>query len=125
MCCNVRMGADLQPRPFFTDDGRGEPILLLHAFPLDGRMWEAQRGELSRGGGPESAPTSSRFRIVVPDLAGFGRSADVPTRATLDAHAGDVALLLDTLAIERATIVGSSMGGYIALAFARRYPDRL
>jgi pimeloyl-ACP methyl ester carboxylesterase len=119
------MGAVLEPRPFFTDDGQGEPVVLLHAFPLDGRMWEAQRADLARGGAPQAAPTSSRFRVIVHDLAGFGRSADVTARATLDAHAGDIALLLDTLAIERATLVGLSMGGYIALAFARQYPERL
>ena len=99
---------------FHTDDGQGEPIVLLHAFPLDGRMWETQRSELV-----------GRFRVIVPDFAGFGRSASAETREGLDAHADDVAHLLDALGIERATVVGLSMGGYIALAFARRHPGRL
>src|SRR5258708_1916754 len=99
---------------FHTDDGQGEPIVLVHAFPLDGRMWETQRSELV-----------GIFRVIVPDLAGFGRSASAGARASLDAHADDVAHLFDILGIERATVVGLSMGGYIALAFARRHPKRL
>jgi pimeloyl-ACP methyl ester carboxylesterase len=77
-------------------------------------MWESQRSELV-----------GRFRVIVPDFAGFGRSGDAGTRASLDAHADDVASLLDVLGIERATLVGLSMGGYVALAFARRHPRRL
>jgi pimeloyl-ACP methyl ester carboxylesterase len=98
----------------YTDDGHGEPVVFLHAFPLDGRMWQRQREDLARA-----------YRVLVPDLAGFGRSADVPLRTSLDAHADDIALLLDRVGAERATVVGLSMGGYIALAFARRHPARL
>jgi pimeloyl-ACP methyl ester carboxylesterase len=98
----------------YSDDGRGEPVVFLHAFPLDGRMWQKQRSHLARA-----------HRVVVPDLAGFGGSKDVPPPASLDAHADDVAALLDQLGIERATFVGMSMGGYIALAFAARHPTRI
>ncbi len=98
----------------YVDEGHGPPVVLLHAFPLDGRMWDEQRKTLAK-----------THRVVVPDLAGFGRSRDSAPRASLDAHADDVAALLSTLGIARATVVGLSMGGYIALAFARRHPERL
>lgn len=101
-------------RMFFVDSGgNGDPIVLLHAFPLDGRMWDAQARELSR-----------QTRVIVPDLPGFGRSAATPA-SSLDQMADEVARLLDTLGIERATIAGLSMGGYTAFAFARRHKSRL
>ena len=108
------MRTDSEAHLYYTDDGAGEPVLFLHAFPLDGRMWDVQKRELAR-----------RARVVVPDFAGFGRSMGLTARNSLDEHADDVAGLLDALAIERATLVGLSMGGYIALAFARRHPKRL
>ena len=97
-----------------SDTGSGSAIVLLHAFPLDGRMWDEQRAALSR-----------HARVIIPDLRGFGRSArglDVPS---LDDHADDVAALLDRLDVERATVVGLSMGGYVALSFASRHRRRL
>jgi pimeloyl-ACP methyl ester carboxylesterase len=99
---------------FHTDDGQGEPLVLLHAFPLDGRMWLEERKALA----PEC-------RVIIPDLAGFGRSAALSPRPSLDDHADDVAALLEVLGIERATVVGLSMGGYVALAFARRHTNLL
>src|SRR6266542_2131492 len=103
-----------RPALVITEEGTGEPIVLLHAFPLDAGMWAEQRRELSRSA-----------RVIVPDLRGFGRSAALPLAVTIDDHADDVCDLLDRLAIKRATLVGLSMGGYVALAFARRHPKRL
>jgi 3-oxoadipate enol-lactonase len=99
---------------YFADEGRGDPIVLLHAFPLDGAMWDAERAELSQ----------SR-RVIVPDLRGFGRSGHLTLASSLDDHADDVAHLLDDLGIERATVAGLSMGGYVSFALARRHPQRL
>lgn len=99
---------------FFVDSGgNGEPVVLLHAFPLDGRMWEEQARELAR-----------QKRVIVPDLPGFGQSAEAPA-SSLDQMADEVARLLDGLGIERVTLAGLSMGGYAALAFARRHKARL
>jgi pimeloyl-ACP methyl ester carboxylesterase len=98
----------------FDDIGKGEPLVLLHAFPLDRRMWLAQKDELA-----------ASARIIAPDLRGFGRSAELAPAQSLEEHADDVAALLDTLRIERATIVGLSMGGYVALALARRHAHRI
>jgi pimeloyl-ACP methyl ester carboxylesterase len=100
--------------PTFLDEGQGDPIVFLHAFPLDGAMWTAERAELAK----------SR-RVIVPDLRGFGRSGTLTAPGSLDEHAADVLRILDQLGIERATVAGLSMGGYIALALARRDPQRL
>ncbi|HMI82670.1 MAG TPA: alpha/beta fold hydrolase [Polyangiaceae bacterium] len=104
----------LRTGPKFADEGRGDPIVFLHAFPLDATMWDAERAELSRD-----------RRVIVPDLRGFGASATLSAPSVLDEHADDIARLLTGLGIERATVAGLSMGGYIALALARRHPQRL
>src|SRR5258708_13044971 len=98
----------------FDDTGRGEPLVLLHAFPLDGRMWLAQKDELA-----------GSVRVIVPDLRGFGRSAELAAAHSIDEYADDVAALLDTLGIDRATIAALSMGGYIPLALAPPHPPPL
>jgi 3-oxoadipate enol-lactonase len=94
--------------------GGGKPLVLIHAFPLDGQMWTDTAQALS-----------SRCRVIVPDMRGFGESdlgAGDPSIADM---ADDVATLLDSLGIKRAAVGGLSMGGYVALAFAARYPARL
>ncbi|GIV95678.1 MAG: alpha/beta hydrolase [Herpetosiphonaceae bacterium] len=98
----------------YHDEGEGLPILLIHAFPLSGAMWDAQREEL-RGD----------YRILTPDLRGFGQSEAPEGSYTMDQQADDMRALLDQAGIDKAVLCGLSMGGYIALAFARRYPDRL
>jgi pimeloyl-ACP methyl ester carboxylesterase len=65
------------------------------------------------------------FDIIVPDVRGFGMSTTVEEPYLMDDLAGDLAGLLDRLGIESASLAGHSMGGYIALAFARLYPQRL
>jgi 3-oxoadipate enol-lactonase len=101
------------------DRGSGPPIVLLHGFPLDHSMWNAQIDELS-----------GHFRIVAPDLRGFGQSRlgedDAENGVPMDGYAADVAALLDWLAIqEPVVLVGFSMGGYAAWQFALRWPERL
>jgi len=96
------------------DVGTGVPVVLLHAFPLFSAMWSAQRSAL--------APD---YRVLTPDQRGFGSSllgADAPS---LEAVADDVAALLDARGIDQAVIGGLSMGGYVAMALARRHPQRL
>jgi 3-oxoadipate enol-lactonase len=96
------------------DLGHGAPLVLLHAFPVDARIWDPQRAALS-----------AKRRVITPDFAGFGRARDLATRTSIDAHADDIQTLLDALGIPKATLIGLSMGGYVALAFARRYPAQL
>lgn len=93
--------------------GSGVPVLLLHGFPHDRTLWTAQLATPAAG-----------FRLIAPDLPGFGESSRIPT-ATLDAWADWCVALLDTLAIERAVVGGLSMGGYLALAIWRRHPQRV
>src|SRR5262245_30382882 len=96
------------------DLGEGTPLLLIHAYPLDARIWDEQRHVLSRVS-----------RLLIPDCRGFGRSAELGPAGTLEEHARDMAMLLDHRRIEKAVVAGISMGGYIALAFLELFPDRL
>ncbi|WP_020475576.1 alpha/beta fold hydrolase [Zavarzinella formosa] len=91
------------------------PVLVwLHAFPQDRTMWESQRTHFA-----------TTHRVIVPDLPGFGDSTPVEGW-TIDMAADIVAELLDTLKITEPVVLGGlSMGGYTALAFARRHPGKL
>lgn len=95
--------------------GQGRPLVLLHAFPLDHTIWRAQAEALR-----------SDYRILMLDLRGFGESDPFEDSPSIEAMADDVRALLEALKIEGSVVVGGlSMGGYVALAFARRYPDWL
>jgi len=100
--------------PPVTVYGEGTPVVLLHAFPLDSRMWLPQIEAL--GG----------YKVIVPDLRGFGaarrHAVDV---AHMDLLADDVARLLDDRKLEQVILCGLSLGGYVALAFVCRHRDRL
>jgi len=94
--------------------GKGIPLVLLHGYPLDHHLWD------------EVVPLlEGTFDLILPDLRGFGESTTVNTSYTMDDYASDIAGLLDNLGIQKAAIVGHSMGGYAALAFARLYPQRV
>jgi len=93
--------------------GSGDAVVLLHGFPLSREIWDAQVRALTG------------FRVVAMDLRGMGRSRVVDGPYLMESLAGDVAAVLDALSIERATLVGHSLGGYVALAFARMYVERL
>lgn len=98
----------------YHDQGKGLPIVFLHAFPLNRTMWAAQEAALS-----------SRFRIITVDLRGHGESDAPLWHYTLDQAAEDVRALLDHLAIPQALFAGLSMGGYILFAFYRKYANRV
>ncbi|MEV8324891.1 alpha/beta hydrolase [Kitasatospora sp. NPDC056731] len=100
------------------ESGTGTPLVLLHAFPLNASMWSAQLDALPGLTGDEA-------RVLAPDQRGFGGTELGTDEPSLDLVADDLALLLDAAGIERAVVGGLSMGGYVALAFARRHPDRL
>lgn len=97
-----------------TDVGQGPVVVLLHAFPLDRSMWL-----------PQIDPLADQYRVIAPDLPGFGDSTLKPD-ASMDGFADAVAEHLDEKEISEPVVLGGlSMGGYVALAFARRYPQRL
>lgn len=99
---------------FYHDEGQGEPLLLIHGFPLSSDLYQPQR-----------AAFTPRFRVITPDLRGMGRS-DTPTGTySVETYADDMVALLDHLGIGRAVVGGMSMGGYILLAMLRRHPDRV
>lgn len=94
--------------------GKGTPLVLLHGFPLDHHIWD------------EVVPIlENTFELIIPDLRGFGESTTLNTPYTMDDLASDIAGLIDHLGIGKTTIAGHSMGGYVALAFARLYPERV
>ncbi|MFD8702908.1 alpha/beta fold hydrolase [Kitasatospora sp. NPDC059648] len=100
------------------ESGTGTPLVLLHAFPLNASMWSAQLDALP-------GLTGDEVRVLAPDQRGFGGTELGADEPSLDLVADDLALLLDAAGIDRAVVGGLSMGGYVALAFARRHPDRL
>lgn len=91
-----------------------DAIVLLHGFPLTKEVWSAQISALSQ-----------RHRVIAPDLRGMGKSSAADGPYLMETLAGDIAAVLDALSIERATFVGHSLGGYVALAFARMYSERM
>jgi pimeloyl-ACP methyl ester carboxylesterase len=97
----------------FLDQGKGPAVLLIHAFPLNSGMWA-----------PQMSALTEQFRVIAPDVRGFGGSQP-PKPWTMDELAGDLNRLLDELAVADAAVVGVSMGGYIALAFWSSYPNRV
>lgn len=108
------------PELYVRDDGAGPAILLLHAFPLNGRMWEAQVAALR-----------DRARLIVPDLPGCGLSARPQTGlnakpgAAIDEFASRVRHGLDRLGIDEVAIVGASFGAHVALRLAPLLDGRL
>jgi 3-oxoadipate enol-lactonase len=95
-------------------EGPGDPVVLLHAFPLNGRMFEPQMEVLSEG-----------RRVVVPDYPGFGRSPRTPAQPDVRYYAEGVRRLLDRLGLERVVLGGVSMGGYVAFGCLRLFPERV
>ena len=94
--------------------GKGTPLVLLHGYPLDHHLWD------------EVLPLlEGTFDIILPDLRGFGESTTVDSTSSMDEYASDIVGLLDQLNIQKTAIVGHSMGGYVALALTRLYPDRV
>ena len=95
------------------DIGAGPCVVLIHGHPFDRSLWRSQMEVLA-----------SEFRAVAPDLRGFGASPVTPHRVTLREYAADVEELLERLGIERAAVVGLSMGGLVAMDLVTTHPER-
>jgi 3-oxoadipate enol-lactonase len=98
----------------YEDEGSGPAVVLLHGYPFNRSMWREQRDALSQ-----------KYRVIAPDLRGHGETPPSNEPATMEEMARDVAALLDELGIERVALGGLSMGGYVTLAFYRRFPLRV
>lgn len=90
--------------------GKGTSLVLIHGYPLDHSIWDKVAGLLEND-----------FDLILPDLRGFGASTTIDTPYTMEAIADDIAALLKKLGVKKAAIAGHSMGGYVALAFAKKY----
>lgn len=93
--------------------GKGEPVVFLHGHTLDRRMWNEQVELLK-----------DKFYIVVPDMRGYGKSSD-PEEGHQFTHMDDIITLMDSLHIEKAHVIGLSMGAYVAGDMVALCPDRL
>jgi pimeloyl-ACP methyl ester carboxylesterase len=101
---------------YFEEQGQGYPIIFVHEFGSDSREWEDQVRHFLRG-----------YRCIAYNARGYPPS-DVPEESALygwEFAVDDIAAVMRGLAIERAHLVGSSMGGYAALQFGLRYPEKV
>jgi pimeloyl-ACP methyl ester carboxylesterase len=87
-------------------------LVFIHGFPLNASMWDPQLVFADRG-----------WRLIVPELRGFGDGAGDPPTASIDDYAGDTIDLLDKLHVETAVICGLSMGGYVTFSMFRHAPN--
>src|SRR3990167_242408 len=112
---SLGLAADTPKFTVYTDNGSGTPLVLIHAFPTDQRLWKPQQEELKK-----------HFRVITLDLYGFGNSSTTDGQAvTMTDYADEVHHLLQKLHVHKAIMGGESMGGYIALAFLKKYPDNV
>ena len=102
----------------YREQGAGMPVLLVHGYPFHSSFWSRTSSLLASKG----------WRVIAPDLRGFGQSllSDDRKVTTMECFADDLSLLLQKIGItEKIFLVGLSMGGYIAMQFSRKYADRL
>ena len=97
----------------YDDVGSGPALVFLHAFPLNRAMWA-----------PQTSALVDSWRCLTIDTRGFGESAATPP-FSVSRYADDVVAVLDHAGVDRATVVGLSMGGYVAFALWRRAPERV
>jgi pimeloyl-ACP methyl ester carboxylesterase len=93
--------------------GNGAPVVLLHPFPVCREFWS-----------PAGKFLSSRYRLIVPDLRGHGDSGLGEGPAAMRKHAADVAKVMDAAGVDRAPLVGVSIGGYVTFEFWRQFRER-
>jgi pimeloyl-ACP methyl ester carboxylesterase len=99
---------------FYDVAGSGPPVVLLHPFPANHEFWL-----------PVSRFLASRYRLIIPDLRGHGESSLGSGPATMQKHASDVALVMDAIGVDRAPLIGVSIGGYTIFEFWRRFRNRV
>ena len=85
---------------YYEDHGQGQPVVLIHGYPLDGHSWERQSAALLKAG----------YRVITYDRRGFGRSSQPTTGYDYDTFAADLKAVLDKLDLTDVVLVGFSMG---------------
>jgi pimeloyl-ACP methyl ester carboxylesterase len=98
----------------YDDKGDGLPIVFVHGHPFDRSMWSPQVERLS-----------DRYRVITPDLRGYGETTVVPGTTPLSVFADDLIGLLDRLDLDRVVLCGLSMGGQIVMELHRTHPSRV
>lgn len=98
----------------YSDTGQGEVVVLIHGFCESRALWNDFENFLSK-----------KYRVICPDLPGYGESRLDVTQVNMSYFAEELKTLLDTLSVETCTMVGHSLGGYVALAFAEKHPEQL
>lgn len=98
---------------YYKEQGKGDAIILLHGHSLDMRMWQEQVPALAR-----------HFRVITPDFRGYGLSSEMKEELHTT-HCDDIIALMNALHIERAHVVGLSMGAFVAGDMLAMYPERL
>jgi pimeloyl-ACP methyl ester carboxylesterase len=101
-------------RLHYDEKGSGQPIVFVHGHPFNNTMWQYQLTQFS-----------NQYRLIMPDLRGYGQTETTPGRVMLDEMALDLLHLLDALQIEQAIFCGLSMGGQIVLDFYRLFPQKV
>ena len=105
---------------FYRITGEGKPVVLLHGFGEDGNIWDKQVEFLKEN----LPPGQADFQLIIPDLPGSGNSDMIPDMS-IDGMAEAIKAILDKEEISECVLLGHSMGGYITLAFAEKYPQQL
>ncbi len=100
----------------YTDDGdeHAPVIVFVHGFPLNKSMWNNQTEVLR-----------NKYRVITYDVRGYGNSEEGTEELTIDLFASDLKRFLDALSLKKVILCGFSMGGYIALRAAEKFPERL
>jgi pimeloyl-ACP methyl ester carboxylesterase len=100
---------------YYTSGGEGNTVVLLHGFAEDSSIWDGFASQLS-----------THYNLIIPDLPGTGKST-LPggTQVGLEDYAESIHFILARENVENCCMIGHSMGGYIALAFAEKFPDML
>jgi len=98
---------------YYRVSGTGDPVVLVHGFGEDGSVWENQVTALQ-----------GAYQVIVPDLPGSGASG-LTNDVSMEGMAGVLKAILDDMGIQQCVMIGHSMGGYVTLAFAEKYPGVL
>ncbi|MFT3947629.1 MAG: alpha/beta hydrolase [Agriterribacter sp.] len=104
---------------YYRKTGKGPYVVLIHGFGEDGNIWKYQEAFLQ-----------NNFTLIIPDIPGSGKSdimdqGNIADASLIEVYAAIIKAIIDAENIENCVVIGHSMGGYIALAFAEKYPERL